>query len=183
MFNSKALLRVCFSVCLLFSVPVMADEGDVFIKDIQSNAKRFESLLNQKSDERALINFMHNAISHNADIHVSVDRPQTMHPVPESLKLSKEDYINSFVLGPRMIQNYHASITQSDFRYDAAKGIVHVKETLKETGLQPNPQNVNDSGQDFETITACAATYTVTGNEPLLTSSDCKTVIAFEQGV
>lgn len=156
---------------------------DIVEKIQQDNAK-FTKILNAKADPEALMEFLHNKLDNDAKIEMSINNSEMKDAGVIEMKLSKADYINSYIYGPRQVKNYHASIKTIEIDVASDKENVTTKEMMIESGIMLNPHDYQEQGRPFTSYTSCESQYNVTedGNVMLKTSK-CHTDILYEEAV
>lgn len=154
---------------------------DVIIKVRENNAQ-FSALLNAKANPETLMKFLHNTIRDDAEIYLSINNTEMKQAAPVEMKISKADYINSYLYGPRQVKNYHADITTLKVDVDGAR--VKTKEMLIESGTTMNPHDYQDKGRNFTSRTTCESEHTVNENGNIaLKRSKCRTDILYDEAV
>lgn len=153
---------------------------------IAANFKTFETLLNEGDAPEKLMTFLHETISNEAEFRVRISNEAAagQGQGANDVTLNKADYINSYLYGPRQVEDYQAQIEVLDITMDKGSQRAHSQEVLVERGYMRNPAKPNDYSQGFVSRTACQSEYTINAKQkPVLEKSVCKTDIAFEQGV
>lgn len=151
---------------------------------IVGNFETFETILNAKAAPEVLMDFLHETISHSAEFHVLVENTEIQGKAPEQIKLDKADYINSYLYGPRQIEDYKADIKVLDITLSDDSKAASSKEILTERGMMKDPMNPDDYARGFVSRTQCQSDYVMNdAQEPVLETSVCHTQIMFEQGV
>lgn len=136
----------------------------------------FEKAMNNTTDPLVLIKFMHEHISDDAKIAVTVSNATNgindgKSPVME---LNKTDYINSYVQARPMIEQYEASVDIVDFRYDATKNKAVTVEVISERGI---------SERAFNSRTKCITEHKLQNDILTSTKAVCHTDISFEENI
>ncbi len=148
---------------------------------IQSK-KNLEDLLTHKEKLDDLSAFLDSSIDQDVAIIIQTIEPGAGSPSPE-VELSKADYINSYVYGPRAIKDYLVDIEITDFEYNASQNVATTQEIMTESGLRLDPWDHKAPGIQFTSKTKCVSSYTLEAQTPKLASSDCKTVILEEEDI
>lgn len=159
-------------------------QNQEIVAKIQQDNAKFTKILNAKADPEALMEFLHNKIDNDAKIEMSINNPEIKDAGSIEMKLSKADYINSYIYGPRQVKDYHAIIKTIKIDVASNKENVTTKEMLTESGTMLNPHDYQDQGRPFTSYTSCESEYNVTedGNV-VLKNSKCHTDILYEEAV
>lgn len=177
---------ITFTAAILWSQnAVMAlDPAAQARQEIEANLAKFETILNEKQDPMVLLDFLHETIDNGAEIKMTINSPSENTGAPSDMVLNKADYINSYLHGPRRIQNYKADIQTLSVSVNAETQIVKSRELFIEQGTAKDPMDVNALGQDFTSRTVCESEYNQDENSRLiLKNSVCHTDILYEQNV
>lgn len=149
---------------------------------VKRTASTFEAMLNAKSDPEELMEFMHNTISNDVQITLIINSPEEKQTTEIERKLTKAEYINSYLYGPRQVENYHASIKTMDINVGADNKTVTSKEIMTESGTIKNPHNYKDKGREFISRTVCNLQRTLDSRDNLILQlSTCKTEISYPE--
>ncbi|NCT41354.1 MAG: hypothetical protein GW778_06820 [Alphaproteobacteria bacterium] len=179
----KAITLISILTILPISTLNSANAKRDVISQLKENNAQFSQILNAKSDPEILLDFLHNKIDDSADITISVKNPQINNAGAIEMKLTKADYINSYLYGPRQVKNYHADIKTLNAKMDDETNTLNTKEILTESGTMLNPHDYADPGRPYSSITACESQYSVESGQPTLKKATCKTQIAYEEAV
>lgn len=178
-----------FVVCVIAVIGTLnkADatlQNQDLIVQIKENNQEFTDLLNAKADPEDLLKFLHEIIDNDAEIFLSINNPEIKDAGLIEMKLSKADYINSYLYGPRQVKNYHADIKTLEVDVDAEKQEVKTKERMTESGIMLNPNDYQDKGRPFTSYTTCESHHAVNEEGSLtLQRSKCHTDILYEEAV
>lgn len=148
---------------------------------ILQSKENLEDLLSHKEKINDLSAFLHTAIDKDAAIMVQTIEPGAGNAAPKTIELSKTDYINSYVYGPRAIKDYRVDIQITDFEFDAQNNVVKTHEVMTESGTKLDPWNYKAPGVQFTSKTKCTSSYSLKTQTPKLSGSDCKVVILQEE--
>lgn len=185
--SSRTLKIIVSLIVFLAAVGVMkqADatlQNQDVITKLRDNNAQFSALLNAKSDPKDLMEFLHSTIDENAEIYLSVNNTDMKQAEAIEVKVSKADYINSYLYGPRQVKNYHVDIMTLKVDVDGER--VKSKEILTETGVIMNLHDYQDKGRDFTSRTTCESEHAIVeGGELSLTHSKCHTDILYDEAV
>ncbi|MFK7840231.1 MAG: hypothetical protein AB8B83_07860 [Bdellovibrionales bacterium] len=153
------------------------------ISQVKSNNAEFSQILNAKLDPEVLLDFMHDKIADDAKITISVKDPKNKDAGEIEVKLTKTDYINSYLYGPRQVKDYRADIKTMDIEVDEKTNTLKAKEILTESGIMLNPFDYQDPGVPYTSYTSCEAEYKIESGEPTLQQTTCNTQIAYQESV
>lgn len=182
-------------VFAIFSVSMMAvaafhnsadanNWGKNIAKEIENRHQTFEAKLNAQNDPEGLMEFLHETISQSAKITMEIHDDAAPIDQPLAHKLDKADYINSYLYGPRQIDNYRADLKTVDIQIDAQTQTVKSEELLTETGRTRVPPGVKGKAQDFTSRTECESIHGLDDNDALvLMYSKCETDIIVDQAI
>lgn len=160
----------------------MARENNL-MKQVEQTYSTFETMLNEGNQPQELMAFLHDTISDDAAIEVTISNPSAPAGAPDEMTLSKADYINSYVYGPRTVDGYAVQIKTAEIGNDKAQNTVTTRDTLTERGTVKNPMDPQDKGKDFISRTECQSTFAGKDGHAVLQSATCHTSIAFETDV
>lgn len=174
-------ITISVGLCAYGHASAHQNNEDGFATTIETHYKKFETMLNTQATPETMIEFLHNAIDNNAKIHMVISNHDTANTDKTEIEISKADYINSYLYGPRQIGNYHADVKVSDIKINKQNKTASATETLTETGYVQNPKNYEDKGDEFTSQTVCTSHYSFDKNQaPVLKASNCKTDISSE---
>jgi hypothetical protein len=141
--------------------------------------------LNQREDRAQAMRFLHEAISADAQFHLTVVNPTL--PAAnqgQAFTMNKEDYINSYIQGTNYIADYKMEIQTIGFTFDAQSGEATSVEILTERGTALDPHTLAaDSGKPFVSTTTCKTRHSLDGEKLVSKSSDCRTEVSFEASI
>lgn len=150
---------------------------------IQTNAKTLETLLNVQNDPEQLLSFLDNIVSNQAEIHLTINN-DAHNLEPAKVKLTKADYINSYLYGPKQVEDYKAKIQTQIMHVDYDAKILVSKEALLETGTMKTAPAQKTQGDAFKTLTICESHYKISTEKHLkLETSTCEVNINIEESV
>lgn len=150
---------------------------------IQNNLKTFEQILNNpQAEPEKLMEFLHNTIAKDAKFSMTINVPDAPMKGPASHEIGKAEYINSFLYGPRQIQNYKANIKTKDVQVDRTTGVVIAESVMTEQGTVKKKAGEKIFNEGFTSTTTCRSEYVQGENQGLvIKASDCTTQISTEQ--
>jgi len=172
-----------FGCTILFYVHGSNAKTNVIAQKVKDKNKVFVQILNAKSSPEDLLKFMHDSVDEDAVIKMTVNDPEQK--VPQmTFQLSKADYINSYLYGPRQIKNYHADLKTTNVEYDHLSHTIKAKETLIESGITQDPHNHRNTGRNFTSQTICDVEHGINKADGItLKSSECETHIFYEEDI
>lgn len=154
------------------------------VTQIKEDNEQFSKMLNNKNNPEALMQFLHNKVDNDAEIVMNINNPEIKEAGEIEMKLTKADYINSYLYGPRQVRNYQASIKTLDVNVDEASKAVTTKEMMTESGFMMNPNDYQDKGRSFTSYTSCTSKHDVTEDGDIrLKHSTCHTDILYDEAV
>lgn len=154
------------------------------VTKIKEDNKTFSKILNAKSDLETLLKFLHEKIDSDAKITMKINNPETKDADTIEMNLSKADYINSFLYGPRQVKSYKAEIKTLKVDIDSNAETIKTKDMITESGIMLNPHDYQDKGRPFTSYTSCQSEHTVLESGDIkLTNSQCQTDIRYEEAV
>ena len=178
----KNITKSILTIALGFTLTTSAYAGTENTEQkIRESFQNFSSILNEKSAPEELIKFLHESIKQDAEFKLVINNPQINSNASEET-LTKADYINSFLYGPRTIQNYNMdikvkNISKQDSGNKWISNVVYIESGDMKTNYSSAP------GKPFTSITSCEVTHILEKSNPLLDSATCKTQILAEQDV
>ena len=185
---SSRTLKIIASFIVFIAVAGAMKQADATLQNqeiitkIRDKNTQFSALLNAKSDPEDLMKFMHESIDENAEIYLSVNNTDMKQAEALEVKVSKSEYINSYLYGPRQVKNYHVDIMT--LKVDVEGEQVKTKEILTETGIIMNLHDYQDKGRDFTSRTTCESQHEIVkGGKLSLTHSKCHTDILYDEAV
>ena len=188
--SSKAVQVIFALILCIIAIAGTLSNADATLQNqelvtkIQNDNKAFTKMLNAKSDPEALMKFLHEKIDNDAKIVMKINNPEAKDAGVIEMKLSKADYINSYIYGPRQVKNYHASIKTLKVDVDADSESITTKEMLTESGIMLNPHDYQDKGRPFTSYTSCESSHVVSETGDItLKRSNCHTDILYEESV
>ena len=150
-------------------------------QQLQDNVKKFEQLLNVQDNPETLLEFLDTTVSNDVTIQMTIKNDAESQP-PAEVTLTKADYINSYLYGPRQVDNYQAKVSAQIVHIDQDAEVLVSKETLIETGTMKPPLNAKEAPMDFTTLTLCENQYSIAPTQDVvLESSKCKVNIKIEE--
>lgn len=177
------------AACIMLIKPVYntadasTQTNDIASK-IQQNNQTFAKMLNAKSEPEKLMQFMHKTIDNDAQIKMTINNPELEDAGVMEVKLSKADYINSYLYGPRQVKNYRADIQTVNVEVDESSNVVKTKDILIESGIMLDPRDHQAKGRDFTSRTTCESKHTLDENQDVqLEASVCHTDIQYPQSI
>lgn len=162
---------------VLQGVNAFAGIAQPITKDMaRAKTVAFEQAVNDLSDPMTLISFMHDHISDDAEITITVSNAATGETADKTppLEISKEDYINSFVHARPLIDYYKADVKMVDFRYDPKTNKAVTVEIMSERGV---------SERAFNSSTKCITEHELRDDVLTSTKALCHTDISFEENI
>lgn len=172
-------------ILTIFILSVTAQPGhakEIITEEmVQAKYATLEKVLNDRSDYMTTIRFLHDHISDDASFSLTVtnttDRQTAKSPIME---MNKEDYINSFLQGPRFIAHYEMEIETAGFVYDDKKNVAFTLDIMTERGQMKSELN---DGKPFISRTVCRTQHALQNDTIVATASECHTDISFEEDV
>ena len=188
--SSKAIKIILALIVCVIAVIGSLNNADATLQNqelvmkIKADNEKFTKMLNAKSNPEALLQFLHNKVDNDAQIVMSINNPEIKEAGDIEMKLTKADYINSYLYGPRQVKNYQASIKTLEVDVDTDNSAVKTKERLTESGMMLNPNDYQDKGRPFTSYTTCESQHSVDEEGDIkLKSSKCHTDILYEEAV
>lgn len=185
---SSRILKIIASIIIFTAAISAMKQADATLQNqeiitkIRDKNTQFSALLNAKADPEDLMKFMHETIDDNAEIYLSVNNTDMNQAEALEMKISKTEYINSYLYGPRQVKNYHADILT--LKVDVEGEQVKTKEIITETGVIMNIHDYQDKGRDFTSRTTCESQHEIVkGGKLSLTHSKCHTDILYDEAV
>ncbi|MCK6418477.1 MAG: hypothetical protein L6Q57_06010 [Alphaproteobacteria bacterium] len=180
------LFLVCFILAVLATLTshsFQARGASVDLEALRGVYQRWERVMNVPRTERAqAIRFMHEIIADQAQFVVKVSNPAFKTADVENLKLTKSDYINSFVQGTNFVDNYHVAFQTLDMTEDGQGG-AQAQILITERGIMKDPYALQRPGQAFESRTLCQTSHNKTEHGYVLTGGTCASTVALEESI
>lgn len=145
----------------------------------------FETILNSKNEPEVIMDFLHKTIDQNATFSVEISNNETSNSQKTKSKLTKADYINSYLYGPRMVENYNIEINAEVTKSLPSEGLWMYRTTFIETGNIKDINNLNAKPRPFASITSCDTIHGYNAGKKAISlkESNCVTQISYEQEV
>ncbi len=182
---------VLLSICLVVSILALAlsqpANGTTKTKDVETRIsqdfEQFESLLNQKQNPEALVEFLHSIIDQDAKFEMTVRDYQDRNAQSTKMVLGKADFINSYLYGPLQVANYKADFKTLKVSKNGDNTLTSTA-IFTERGRMLDAQDPTKYGPEFVSETVCVSTHGVESDERVtLKGSSCKTDIIYEQSI
>ncbi len=168
-------LLIAVIFCISNSLSVQANDNIITQTLIVEQNEKMEELL-QKRDPKETINFLHSNISENAEFNIQVNNPMAQTTqTKQSFKMSKADYINSFITGMHYVDKYDVDIKTSDIQISKDQKTATVIEVMIEEGTILNAQNLSNPGLPFLSTTTCTKIYKIEAGKMQSNQAFCKT--------
>ena len=167
---------------LLFAFTIYASSSEAApSKTVAETYRQIESALNNKEDPLQKVRVLHDLINESAQFIINVDNPVLNEAQNSAQKrLDKIDYINSFFIGTRYIDNYSATIKTVSVEHNQDDNTAISQITLKETGNVLDPYDLEKSGKPFVSVSQCQ-TWHDEANK--IIASQCKTNVSYDQAI
>ncbi len=163
------------------STSSFAEQRNITKDMVADKYTKLEKLLNDRSSYTEKIKFLHNHISEDALFRLTVTNPTAAQsgksPVME---MNKQDYINTYIQGPRFVDNYQMDIKTTGFEYNREKHHAFSLDVITESGTMMSKMN---DGKAFVSRTTCRTRHEMQQNTLVATASECHTAISFEEHV
>lgn len=145
----------------------------------------FASILNDQGQPEAIMDFLHEKVDQDANFTMKISNPDAGQAQDTESVLTKADYINSYLYGPRMVQNYKVSINVENTESLPEKGSWVSRVTFVESGNMRTPYDVTVKPKPFSSFTTCDAVHGFAeGKKDLVVKqANCFTEIFYEQEV
>lgn len=150
---------------------------------IRENYKLFADILNAKAEPEALIDFMHSSISQDAEFLMDISNAEGPSKQNTEAVLSKADYINSYLYGPRMVKGYNIQINVENVEALGDNSEWVSKVNFVESGAMQDIQDVRHRAKPFTSYTSCATVHGYEDDSFVLIKATCRTEILYEQDV
>lgn len=147
---------------------------------IKEQNDTMSELLENKTSIQDAITFLHEHISNDAVFEVSMNNetmPKEM--LGQSIKMDKAAYINSFIQGTHLIENYKVSIKTLDIKISNDNKTAISQEIMTEEGLSLNPYNLQEKGKPFISTTSCTTLHKLDGEKAISIKGKCHTDMSF----
>ena len=179
-----------FYTCLLILLPTVSMAQDAFIASLRQDPEQsvrqyyhdMERVLSNRMEYDAVMKFFHQGVNDQASFTMTVDNPSmTSAQQGQSFKMTKQDYINSFLIGSAGVRDYSVSVEPVNIR--AIGDEIQSVSVLKERGYVENPSDFAALPQYFESRTVCHSQHKDNNGTVQLTESECQTTISHESSI
>ncbi|NCO02657.1 MAG: hypothetical protein GW903_00515 [Alphaproteobacteria bacterium] len=162
------------------SLQTQASTAPDYLALISEKNKTMSSLLEDRSNMQETITFLHQHISETATFEMSMSNttmPKDM--LQQNIKMSKADYINTFIHGTHYVDDYEVSIeTIAVQPANDGKSVIS-QEIMTEQGVALNPNDVKEAGKAFISTTKCITTHKIEGEKAVAVDAKCHTNTSF----
>ena len=160
-----------------------AKRADIALEQkVKDSFSTLETLLNKPQSPEKLLKFLHESVDDTAKIRMTVSDEQAKETSNQNMVLDKAQYINSYLLGPRHIENYRMHITDVKIQDASDPQMLMVQSTQVESGRMLDLYDYNKKGPNFKNETTCVSVYTLgDAQQAVLKDSACTTKIIYEQ--
>ena len=170
---------------LLGLSPTPASAGDAIThKLVEYKNAALTKLLNDRQNPAGSTQYLHDHISENAKFDLTVTNPAMPQIASDqTIKMSKQDYINSYIQGPTFITDYRIDIKTTSFTYDEKTGEARSKDIITERGTVQSHRPDAKKGKDMVSTTICNTVHTLKDGKVATTGAKCHTDVSFEESV
>lgn len=163
------------------SSDIIASSEYIVTQDmIAEKNKAMITAMNANKQEIPAVKFLHNYISDDAEFEIKVNNTTAPKSVQnQTIEMNKTEYINSYIQGTDLIDNYNFDIKTLDTKYLPEKDIFVSNEILTETGTALNPYNLSEKGRDFISKTKCSTFHRLREGKLISIGANCKTDVSY----
>jgi hypothetical protein len=149
---------------------------------VRQHFEHMEAVLADRMDYESLIGFFHRTIDDNAMFEMRVQNPALPQAVNgQSFSMSKQDYINSYLIGSAGVRDYAVSVRPVSIQTQG--NTVQTREIISERGYVVSTPDQAALPQYFESRTTCQSVRDVVGRNIKLLESRCDTVVSMESSI
>ena len=150
-------------------------------KSVRDHYVKMEKVLSNRRDHEALVSFFHTAIHDEASFEMTFSNPAISKGQQTNLKMTKQDYINSFLVGSAQVHDYSAVVEPLEIKSEGST--ITALSLLKERGYVLNPQDQSALPQYFESQTLCKSEHVEDNGAIQVVDSHCKTNVSYESAI
>lgn len=181
--------KVLYTLVLIV-LPSFAMAQDSVIASLSQSSEQnvrqyyddMERVLSDRMNYESVMKFFHEGVNDNASFMMSVENPSLSDAQKgQSFKMTKQDYINSFLIGSAGVRDYAVSV--EPVQVQRVGDHVQSVSVLKERGYVENTSDVAALPQYFESSTVCHSRHKENEGSMQLVESACKTTIANESSI
>ncbi|MEM6812450.1 MAG: hypothetical protein AAF549_08280 [Pseudomonadota bacterium] len=164
----KTLVTLLLFVVMTINTPSFSHAGEQNIETLITQKNNEMEALLSKRDPRETIQFLHEQVKEGAVFNIEYRNEFMPENKADSIQLDKKDYINSFIQGTNLIDNYSVEITTQQVAINNNRIIA--KEITQEEGTMLDPVTL-DNGIPFVSKTTCITEYVIENNQNLKTQN------------
>lgn len=189
MINSKSVKILTLTALSVLGLTIMGSltyaESATAEEKIGKIYKEFATILNDQGQPEAIMDFLHEKVAQDANFTMKISNPDEDNGKGTQAVLSKADYINSYLYGPRMIDGYNVSINVESTESLPEKGSWVSRVTFVESGSIKSPYDIKVKPRPFSSFTTCDSVHGFEDGKKNLVvkQANCFTEIFYEQEV
>jgi hypothetical protein len=150
---------------------------------ISKKNSEMEEILNRNEQRLAAIQYLHNHISEDARFRLTVNNPALPIGPDQPFEMDKEMYINTYINGTNLIDNYTFDIETVSLETNADKNEAVTEDVLTERGVMMNPYNLSAPGKPFISRTRCKTRRAIENGQLISKGGACHTEVSFEEEI